>query len=86
MNKAEAMAAAPENGATFTEEAWEGLEKDADGNVTCDALKAAASKRGPAHAPPMVHARARGHRRRLQVCRARGERCRRRRARPGRGT
>ena len=83
LTKEEAMAAAPDAGATFSDEAWEALEKDGEGKVSCDTLKAAASKRDPA--PRTAAARARAvTRRRLQVCRGHGERARRRRGRPGR--
>ena len=44
LTKDEAMAAAPDAGAEFSDAAWDELEKDAEGRVDCAALKSAAGK------------------------------------------
>jgi len=44
LSKAEAEAAAPENGAAFSDAAWDELDKDAEGKCSSEVLKGAASK------------------------------------------
>lgn len=44
LSKVEAEAAAPENGAAFSDAAWDELDKDAEGKCSSEVLKGAASK------------------------------------------